>query len=214
MASVLPTNEQRSLLDLATVKYMSKVEAAFPYLASRGLTEEIVGIAGLGVVTEEVPEFAHLAGRLWIPYLTDNGVVNVNARCIEPHDCKSMLNHKKYRRPSGLGDNLYGVRTHIEADNLICVVEGELDALTLHQIRIPCVAASGATKWRDHWTYVLDDFAKVVIVSDGDKAGREFAERVRNAIPWALEVPMPPGEDVNSMFLKEGAGYLKARILR
>lgn len=215
---MLPTNEQRNLLDLATVKFMSQVDDALPYLRSRGLTEEIIGIAGLGVVTEEIPEFAHLCGRLWIPYMTDSGVINANARCIKPHECKKVpasatgREHKKYLRPGGMKDNLYGARTYIEAVDYICITEGEIDALTLHQIRIPALAVSGATKWATHWTSVLDDFARVVIVSDGDKAGREFSERVRNAIPWALDVPMPQDEDVNSMFLKEGAGYLKARI--
>lgn len=212
MASVLPSNERRSLLDRATVKFMQGIDDASAYLAGRGLGEEIVSIAALGVVTDEFQEFAHLRGRLWIPYLTDNGVVNANARCMRPHSCKTVVEHKKYLRPAGSGDNLYGMRTYYEAWDRICVVEGELDALTLHQIRIPAFAVSGASKWKKHWTSVLDDFSRVVIVSDGDQGGRDFVKLVRDAIPTAIDVTMPAGEDVNSMFLKEGEGYLKARI--
>lgn len=211
MSSILPSNELRRLLDLGTIKYQMAVEGVLPYLAARGLSEEIVAIAGLGVVTGEVKEHAHLSGRLWIPYMTDAGVVNANARCIEDHNCKAS-GHKKYLKPYGLKDSLYGVRYYADATSTMCVTEGELDAITLHMLKIPAVAVSGASKWRDHWTNVLDDFARVVVLSDGDTAGREFVGRVREAIPHALDIPMPNGEDVNSTYLKHGGGYLRSRI--
>jgi len=200
------------LLELATVKYMQAVDRALPYLEARGISKEDADTAGLGVVTGEIEDHAHLRGRLAIPYMTDTGVVAMNFRCLQAHSCKSVPGHEKYMVPAGQRSYMYGVRTYHDARDTICVTEGELDALVLHNMKIPALGISGAKKWKPHWGKILDDFARVVILSDGDESGKVLASAVKAAVPWATNVRMPKGEDVGSMYIKEGPGYLRTRI--
>lgn len=212
MTSILPSKEQRKLLELATVKYMQAVGDALPYLEARGISAEDADTAALGVVTGEIEDHAHLRGRLAIPYMTDTGVVAMNFRCLQAHNCKATPGHEKYMIPVGQKDYLYGVRTYHDARDTVCVTEGELDALILHNMGIPALGISGSGKWEQHWGKILDDFARVVILSDGDESGRKLVNSIKRAIPWATNVRMPNGEDVGSMYVKEGPGYLRTRI--
>lgn len=192
--------------------YAANLEPAVEWLAGRGISREQAVIAGLGVVTGEVVDHETRVGRLAIPYMTPSGPVNMNFRCIShPHGCEG---HKKYLLSSGFKDNLYYVQAFEYAEDFICLTEGEIDALTMNICGIPALGVPGATKWMDHWTEVLDDFAYVYIMQDGDEAGEKFATLVRNNIPHAVTIQMPDGEDVNSMYVKHGTLYLHERLAK
>jgi DNA primase len=69
----------------------------------------------------------------------------------------------------------------------------------------------GASNWKPHWNRVLDDYSTVFCFSDPDPDGQKFAKRLITEVN-AINIKMPDGEDVNSMYLKEGAQYLRNRI--
>lgn len=206
-----PSNAQRATLERAQKLYSRNVDAALPYLATRGLTRDHAVTAGLGVVTGELVDHESLKGRLSIPYITPEGVVNMAFRCMQNHKCGAS-GCPKYIQSEGLGVNLYHVMTYQTAGDFICLAEGELDALTLNVCGIPAFGISGAGKWEKHWTSIMDDFEYVYVMVDGDEGGQKFLARVRKAVPHAVAIQMPDEEDVNSMYVKHGTLYLHERL--
>lgn len=206
------SREQRQSLERATLRYSEHIDAAKGWLEERGLDVEHVRSRAYGVVTDPIPGHEHFAGRLAIPYLTDAGPINMNFRCMENHKCKEVPNHAKYMKPKGASGNLYGVQSISWADDWIILTEGELDAETWQQIGVPALGAPGAKAWKDHWTNVLEDFARVYVIAEGDQAGEEFWKLVSSQVTNTIKVPLPNGEDSNSLFVKGGADALVSRI--
>lgn len=205
------SSEQRRLLERATLQYNDHLDVAAEYLEGRGIDLEYARSSALGVVVDPLPGHEGLTGRLAIPYLTDFGPVNMTFRCIEDHDCKGA-HSDKYRKWQGVGSCMYGVQAIARADEWIAITEGELDALTLNMIGVPAVGIPGTETWLEHWPNVLEDFSRVYVFSDGDNAGEILWKNVSRAVDNAVRIPMPHGEDVNSMYNREGADYLRRRI--
>lgn len=211
-STLLPSNEQRRLLEQATLAYMKNVEDVEEYLLKRGIPLQIARSAGVGVVDSSVREYRNYRGRLWIPYLTDAGPINAVMRCMQDHDCKKQSgNHGKYIRIEGLGTNLYNVQSYHDDTDFMCITEGEMDALTLKVMGIPAMGVPGAENWEDHWTAIFDDFAKLYVFGDGDAAGEKYAKKVAK-LTGASRVVMPPGYDVNKMFAENGMSFFKEAL--
>lgn len=206
------SKEQRRSLDSATMAYLDHLDLAAEWLAGRGIDLEFARRSGLGVVVEPMKGHEHLRGRLSIPYLTPTGVSSMAFRCMQPHDCKTVEGHGKYAKVTGMKVRLYGVLNYDEAGDFIALTEGEIDAITLNQIGIPAFGVPGAKNWQPHWTSILQDFATVYVFSDGDKDGQDFAKRVMSEYDRTVNVKMPEGEDVNSVFVKYGADFLRKKI--
>lgn len=207
------TKERKSLLESKTAQYQDNIHLAHEYLEGRGFTAETIASARLGVVDEPLEGDPHATGqRLSIPYLTQSGVVNLRFRCLRGHDCQET-SCPKYLGFSGIPSRLYGARCLVSAGSRICVTEGELDALTLHQLAYPAVGVPGAQSWKRHWRRLFDDFSRIYVLCDGDDAGWGFRTHILAEIPSAQAVMMPDGQDVNSMYQKEGSEYF-GRLLR
>lgn len=201
---------QKKLLVRAATQYQEHLDEAEKYLAGRGIDLEAARSNALGVVRDPVPGHEHLVGRLAIPYMTPDGPVNMNFRCMQDHKCKDF-NHPKYIMWTGLGDNLYNVSALHVAGTAIAVAEGEIDALSSTLAGIPCVGISGANKWKDHWGNIFEDFTRVYVWQEGDEAGKKFGDKLVGEV-GAIRVPLPDGTDVNSIWVRDGAEGLRARI--
>jgi DNA primase len=186
------------------------------YLESRGLERTVVDGARLGVVVN--PDAAHVQfeGRLSIPFITPTGVVFIRFRCLEDHDCKEEdkrrrefnknWGHGKYEGPSKTDTHLYNVLALHDSETVVGVAEGELDALVATAAGLPSVGVPGANNWKPFYSRLFDDFERVIILGDGDTAGREFANNLTGTLPNAIPRPMPKDEDVSSFVVKHGAG--------
>lgn len=201
---------QRKSLERATLTYQAHLEEAEEYLAKRGIDLEVARSSGLGVVRDPIPGHESLTGRLAIIYMTGAGPVNMNFRCMQDHDCKEV-GHPKYMVYPGLETNLYNVQALDMAGSSIAIAEGEIDALSSTLAGIPCVGIGGAEKWMDHWKNIFEDFASVYVWQEGDAAGEKFAKRVQSEL-GAVRIILPPREDVNSIWVKDGASGLRSRI--
>lgn len=201
-------------LDRATETYANQVHRALPYLAERGIDKAAALAAGLGVVTDPLPGHEGVLGRLSIPYITAAGTVNMTFRCIKDHDCKTIKGHAKYVKWAKLQTNLYHVQSIEAAGEWIAVAEGEIDALTLNIAGIPAVGISGVKNWQEWWSLIFDDFSRVYFFQDGDEAGEGLADKVQHEINSPVVViKMPPKEDVNSIYAKQGPEAL-VRMIR
>lgn len=210
----LPTPEQRLAFEQATAAYAADLAAdtaAQQYLLGRGFTPEAAQRFRLGVVRRPVLGHEHFAGRLSIPYLTPAGVMSMNFRCVQDHDCKAVEGHRKYLKPEGLESRLFNVLALQEPGDSICVCEGELDTITLAMAGFPAVGVAGANGWAKHFGRCLDDFARVLVLGDPDDAGRGLNKKLINDVR-AIPVRMPRGDDVNSLYLKGGADALRKLI--
>jgi DNA primase len=203
---VKQSQSQKDLLRKATTKYAGNIFQAQGYLASRGIPIEAARLAQLGVVAE--PEIGHeqYAGRLSIPYITKTGVVDLRFRSLNP------AVEPKYMGLTGAETKMYNVLDIDRAGDFIGVCEGELDTITMSScIGIPCIGVPGANSWKKHYTRLLADFERVFIFADGDQPGTEFARSLARELPVTI-VQLPEGEDVNSMYVSNGAHYFRDKI--
>ena len=196
---------QKELLEKACRNYEAGIHLAQDYLDARGISQAVARQARLGVVFQ--PEIGHelYQGRLAIPYITKTGVVDIRFRSLSPDV------EPKYMGMPGVHTRLYNVTDVEKATDWIGVCEGELDTITLsHCIGIPCIGVPGANSWKKHYNRILADFERVFVFADGDQPGKEFATSLARELPVTI-VTMPDGEDVNSVYVKYGADYIRER---
>jgi DNA primase len=208
-----PTTEQRLFFETAVSQYQRDLAGdinAQAYLATRGIGQAVAAQFRLGVVT--CPQVGHeaLRGRLVIPYLTPAGVVNLRFRCLRAHDCKAE-GCPKYLGIEGMDTNLFNVLDLRKDSPFICVTEGEIDALTLSMAGLPAVGVAGVENWKAHFARCLEDFSRILIFADGDKAGRKFASFLAREVR-AVPIRLPDGQDVNSLYVRDGADALRKLI--
>ena len=199
------SKSQRELLEKASAKYAENLSEVMPYLTSRGITEQTAITFRLGFVKE--PEIGHelYKGKLAIPYLTPTGVVDIRFRSLNGDG-------PKYLTRPGANSHIYNIGAlNSEGDTLV-VCEGEMDTIIATQAGFKAVGLPGANTWKPFYSRVLADWTKVMLLCDGDNAGREMAKSIMQQLDNVLPVFMPDGLDVNDVYLSEGAEGLHKRI--
>ena len=200
------SSSQKNFLLQATQRYASKIELAKEYLSSRHLSVEEARVFHLGVVEDPLPGHEAYTGRLAIPYITPSGVVDIRFRGMYNED-------PKYMGLVGAKTTMFNTQACFVADKYICVTEGEFDCImmsvkTLH----PTIGIPGANNWKPHYAKILDDFDTVIVLADGDAAGLEFGKKISRELGNVNIISMLEGEDVNSMMIKKGSGWIDERI--
>lgn len=185
------------------------------YLESRGLLGGRVTRYRFGYVDDPVPGHEKYTGMLAIPYLRrsekdDWTVVSIRFRCIR-EGCQHY-GHGKYNTVAGDTPRLYNTTEIVDNHDRIAITEGELDAICSTLSGIPAVGVTGARTWKPHYREVFIGYERVHILADGDDAGSGMAEEISRQLPNAIIHRMPPGEDVNSFVLANGADKLRERI--
>jgi DNA primase len=213
---VKQSDSQKSWLGELAVRYHeSLTPETRSYLAGRGLDDEAVDGSLLGLVVEPDPIHTNYEGRLAIPFITPTGTVYMRFRCLEDHDCKEEdkrrreINknwfHGKYEAPADTGTRLFNVSSLHQADSVVAICEGELDALVATACGLPAVGVPGANNWKPFYYRLFDDFERVIVLGDGDTAGRQFANSLAGNMPNAIPRPMPKGQDITSYVVEYGA---------
>ena len=200
------SRSQKVLLEKATSHYEQHLPLAEEYLIQRGISLETAETIRLGVVADPLPGQEQFINRLAIPYITPTGVVDVRFRSMGPEE-------PKYMGMAGTSTRLYNVNALHTAGNFISVCEGEIDAITLsYSCGIPAVGVPGANAWKRHYGRLLADFETIYVFADGDQPGSDFAKSLSKEFNSVIIMQMPEGEDVNSMYLRNGSGYFTEKI--
>lgn len=200
------SSSQKELLGKAAKYYATAIHEAEDYLAERGITLEVAKKAGLGVVLDPITGHEAYANRLSIPYVTRTGVVDIRFRSMDSSE-------PKYLGMPGANTHLYNTRGFFKASSFLCICEGEIDTITLdYNCSLPAVGVPGVNNWKKHYTRLLSDFDKIFMFADGDQAGHEFAKSLMKELSNVIVIQMPEGEDVNSMYLKNGATYFQDKV--
>jgi DNA primase len=202
---VKQSQEQKKLLEKASSHYEQNVELAESYLKSRGLSLADAKRHRLGVVNRPVVGHEMFEGRLSIPYLTPSGMVDLRFRAINNEE-------PKYLSLPNSSTRLYNVKSFFEAKDWICVCEGEIDTITLSKLGYPAVGIPGVKNIKRHYYRILADFDKIYVFADGDTAGKEFAKDLAKKLAGVVQIQLPDGEDVNSLFTKNGSQWFEERI--
>ena len=93
----------------------------------------------------------------------------------------------RYKFPAGFLKslelyNLYRVR----GDVSVVLVEGFFDCLTVSAAGFPCVALMGSTMSKAQEEFLRQHFGHVVVMLDGDEAGRVAAEGIADRLQWVV----------------------------
>lgn len=200
------SHAQKQLLEKAATTYAQDIHLATEYLESRGLSLEDAKNAFLGVVNNPLPGHEQFRGRLAIPYTTPTGVVDIRFRALGPQE-------PKYLGLPGAKTRMFNTKSILTAVDRIAICEGEIDALTLtYKVGIPAVGVPGANAWKSHYKRLLQDFDTIYVFSDGDQAGQDFARHLARELNGIVNLTMPEGEDVNSMYLANGREYFLEKV--
>lgn len=215
----LPSKEQKNSLWNSTASYQKALKGspAEEYLVGRGLTGEVVVKQGLGFVAEPHPGHEAYAGWLAIPYLRWSptskwSCISIRFRCIEDHD--HSQHGGKYMAAKGYGTpHIYNAPALLENSPIIDLQEGEIDALSVQVAAgIPAVGVPGVEAWQPFWAEAFKGYEVVHSFVDGDKAGKDFAEKLAKQLPNFRAHQLPAGEDANSMLRGQGVSYFTERV--
>ena len=199
------SKSQRELLEKATENYAANQAEILPYLQTRGITEQTARMFRLGFVRE--PEMGHepYVGKLAIPYLTPSGVIDIRFRSLNSDG------GPKYMSRPGATTHIFNIGALSNDSDVLAICEGELDTVVATQAGFSAVGLPGANNWKSFYNRVLADWAKVILLCDGDNAGREMAKHLSRELDNVFPVFMPEGQDVNDVYLAEGADGLRRR---
>ena len=200
------SKSQRELLAKATENYEGNLSEALPYLTARGITEATARMFRLGFVAN--PEAGHepYLGKLAIPYLTPAGVIDIRFRSLNNDS------GPKYLSRPGASTHIYNITALTQDSGMLVVCEGELDTIIATQVGFTAVGLPGANNWKPYYSRVLDGWDKIMLFCDGDNAGREMAKTISRELDNVFPVFMPDNQDVNDVFLAEGAEGLRKRV--
>lgn len=164
------------------------------WLKSRGLKEETVTAFKVREQTRDGKTYAVF------PYMREGELVNVKYRNV--HEKKDM------RQEIGAEPCLFG--WHLIAPNTrtIAITEGELDAMSLHQVGFPALSVNAGAanhQWIENDWERLERFSEILICFDNDEAGNKGASEVmrRLGIERCKRVIFP-AKDAND-YLMNGA---------
>lgn len=142
--------------------------AVLAYLRSRGFTDDTIRRFKLGLTY--IFEDKEREPAVGIPYIEDGKVPMMKMRNLATEKDK-----RKFRRTKGGESRLFNVDA-VKGVRRAVLVEGELDAISLHQAGITTVASTslGAKKnIPPEWMMALDDVDEIVLWYDADDAGQE-----------------------------------------
>jgi DNA primase len=112
--------------------------------------------------------------------------------------------HGKYMTVAGDRPRLFNTKVLLGDSPVVAITEGEIDAITATVCGLPAVGVPGSQAWQPHFREPFLGYRDVFVLADGDEAGVHFANTIAATLPNAKVIPMPSGQDVNSVVLSEG----------
>jgi len=189
------------------------------YLRGKKYTDSQITASGLVIVKEGTGAvYDRFRGRVMFPLCDLGGrVIAFAGRGMDADAQPKYLNSPEtalYRK----SNVLYGIhksRGSIRDLGYLLIVEGYMDYLTLYQAGIRNAAAVSGTAFTAEHAQMIKRFTrKVVLVFDGDRAGRSAAQRAVFVLaPVNVQVSvltLPGDDDPDSFVRREGAeAFLK-----
>ena len=104
----------------------------------------------------------------------------------------------RYKFPAGFHKSLELFNLHrVRGELSVVLVEGFFDCMKVTQAGFPCVALMGSTMSKAQEELLAEHFGHVIVMLDGDEAGKEAAEgiadRLRHLVYQVDVVELPDG---------------------
>lgn len=141
------------------------------WFGGRGLTMDTVN--AFKVVEQPRGEAVYIV----FPYLRGAELINAKYR--------NVADKKDMRQETGAEPCLYGWDLIDPSCRVVAIAEGEIDAMTLHQVGIPALsvnAGAGNHQWIDNDWERLERFSEILLCYDNDEAGRKGAREAANRL--------------------------------
>ncbi|MFK0377833.1 toprim domain-containing protein [Pandoraea sp. NPDC090278] len=141
------------------------------WLSARGLND--VTIADFKVAEQVRGEKTFVI----FPYMRDGELINAKAR--------NIVDKKDMRQEGGAEPCLFGWHLIDPKCRAIAIAEGEIDAMSLHQMGIPALsvnAGAGNHQWIDSDWDRLERFSEIYLCYDADEPGQKGAREVANRL--------------------------------
>ena len=192
----------------------------------KGYKEEFLLKVGLSYNVENAKTnipFDRFNGRAIFPWIGISGkVVAFGGRVLDART--KGLNQKYVNSPDSeifhKNQELYGIfqaKKAIAKENLVYMVEGYTDVISMHQCGIENVVANSGTALSEHQIHLLHRFtSNIVLLYDGDAAGIKAAMRGTDMLlKEGMNVKvmlLPDGQDPDEFAKKNTAEEFKAYI--
>lgn len=144
---------------------------ALEWLKSRGLTDKTIADFKMAEQLIEGKTYAVF------PYMRDGVLINYKLRNIDEK--------KDMRQAGGAEPCLFGWHLIDPKVRTIAICEGEIDAMTLHQVGIPALsvnAGAGNHQWIENDWDRLERFSEILVFFDNDEAGKKGSAEVINRL--------------------------------
>ena len=186
-------------------------ERTISYFKKRGISESTLNHWMVGESTEYFPQVQKKRKAINFNYYRESKLVNVKYRDGE----------KNFKMVSGAELIFYGL-DNIKALDKIYIVEGEMDALSLHEAGIysVCSVPNGASKGNQRLEYLdncweyFDKKKEIILCTDNDEAGlmlrNELARRFGQY--RCKYVEFDDYKDANEVLVAKGAEMLRTMI--
>jgi len=186
----------------------TKVEEWFK---SRGISKQTLTDLRVGEGQEFMPQTGKQENTIQFNYYIGDQLINVKYR-------DGRKNFKLYK---GAEKVFYNIDSIVGYDTCV-IVEGEMDALALHEAGIPNAISvpNGATLNRNNLDYLdncidyFDDKTKIIIAVDADEPGqmlqRELVRRLGAEVCYIVD--FNGNKDANDFLLEHGAEALRSAI--
>lgn len=179
---------------------LTGIDYSHPYLAERGIAEETAIEFGVGFYPG--PGLMH--GRLVIPI--HNGDGKLIAYCGRSID----QTQPRYRLPAAFpkSEILFNMhRAAAGAEKSVVVVEGLFDCMKVHQAGVRSVVGlMGSVLYEPQRQALLDRFRCVILLMDGDAAGRKASTAIAQQLPPRCSVRvilLPDGVQPDQLAAKD-----------
>lgn len=168
-------------------------EGAYDWLVSRGLSIQTIEAYRIAEQIHGDKTYAIF------PYLRDGVYVNGKYR--------NVAEKKDMRQEAGAEPCLFGWDLVNPKCRTICITEGEIDAMTLHQLGYAALsvnAGAGNHQWIDSDWERLERFSEILLCYDADEAGQKGAREVakRLGLDRCKVVTFGEYKDANEAFQK------------
>lgn len=156
---------------------LQKIDHAHPYLAERGVIVETAQKFGVGFFSGK----GSMHDRIVIPIHNPKGdLVAYAGRSIDGSE-------PRYTFPAGFHKSMELYDLHRVRDEVsVVLVEGFFDCMKVMQAGFPCVALMGSTMSDAQEELIRQHFAHVVVMLDGDEAGRGAVEGIADRLHRAV----------------------------
>jgi len=177
---------------------LEDLDASHPYLAERGIRKETAEEFGIGYFSGA----GSMADRIVIPIHNERGLLLAYAgRSIDG-------SAPKYKFSAGFHKSqvLYNLRRaiegNLEARPSVAVVEGFFDCIKVHEAGFRCVALMDSSLSQEQGELLDRHFAHVVLLFDGDEAGRAATDECLLRLGrrlWTKAITLPKGKQPDQL---------------